>query len=192
MPSNDSIEWFTSTNDFVSYSTTWIGHYNASFGSAVFTRIGGTNLQLYSGSGGEVTGTVQGPYVFGAYTTRMGGTDTLVSVMSADSGAHWKLVNVVSAPRGAIETPVAAPSPAGYVYLTWRENGAGPWEVDLTVLSDSGTILLSPQSVPNSGGRTPRRRCRSRSPSTTSSARSWSGPPSTPPESGCSTTLESS
>jgi hypothetical protein len=79
IPSNDSIEWLTSTNNFASYSTVWISHYNASFGSAVFNRIGRTNLQVQSGVGGEISACAQGPYVFGAYTTRYGGTDSLVT-----------------------------------------------------------------------------------------------------------------
>lgn len=152
LPSNDSIEWLTSTSNFASYNTHWIGFYNTSYGSPAFVSIGDTNLQVHAGTPGLVTGAVQGQYIFAAFTTRAQATTELATVVSSDGGAHWRSGSIATAARGALDTPIASPSPAGYIFLGWRDNSQGSWEVDQAVFAVTGRILIPPIQVPGSGG----------------------------------------
>lgn len=149
--SNDSIQWWTSTNQFSSHSTAWLATYNASLGSAIFDRIGNTVLQV-RGSSGQVTATAQGPYLFAAFTTRSQSVTGLDTLISTDGGAHWKVGSQLFAPRGSLADPIASPSPGGYVYLAARDNGQGIWEADEAVVSDTGQLLIPATPLVNSGG----------------------------------------
>lgn len=153
VPSNDSIQWLESTNEFGTHTTVWIGAYNASYGSPVFTRVGETSLQVFGGAPGAVSVASEGPYVFGVFTTRSQGETVLDTVVSTDGGSHWEAASQVTADLGSVDSPEVVASPAGYIYATWRDDGAGPWEADQAVFSDTGRILVPAQAIPDSGGR---------------------------------------
>ena len=67
------------------------------------------------------------------------------TLQSGDYGNHWNVTYSSTSTRGMVLDPQVVSSPAGYFYLTWRDSGAGPWEVDYAVLSTSGSAVLNRQ-----------------------------------------------
>ena len=120
--------------------------------SSPANQLGGTSLSVTNGTSGQVAITSYGQGVFALFTTYLNGETVPETMGSADGGAHWGGPYATSPGVASVRDPEAAVSPAGYVYVTWRDNGAGPWQVDQAVFWPSGVSLVAPQPLPASGG----------------------------------------
>jgi hypothetical protein len=150
--SNSEIRFYNSTNNGMSYNASNVEPFNNSLGSSVFSAIGGTRLVVATGQSGQTAFAAEGPQLFGLFTSRVQGRTAVETVASTDSGRTWTGPYLTSSAQGAILDPEAATSPAGYAYATWRENGAGPWQVDEAVFSFDGKALQLPTTIASSGG----------------------------------------
>lgn len=147
-----NVTFFNSTNLGSTFSASPVATFNSSLGSPIFTRIGDTRLVQASGSPGQVSAVAMGLNVVSVFTGMSQGRSVVESVSSSDGGHTWNGPYLSAPLAGAPQTPVLATSPAGYVYAAWAENGAGFWQVDEAVFSETGRLLQGPQPIPGSGG----------------------------------------
>jgi hypothetical protein len=152
----------SSTQTIVFYSTTAVGGllnlsahvatYVRNSGSSVLTTIGATRLEVSGGPGGLVAVTSEGPNVFGLFTTREENRTVVQTVTSANLGLTWGQSFIATSTLASVSSPSLAVSPAGYVYATWLDNGAGPWQVDAQTFAPSGRPLQNVTVIPGSQG----------------------------------------
>lgn len=150
--SNPEIVFYNSSDDGKTFRSSNVEPFNNSLGSAIFSQIGGTRLVVAAGQSGQVAFAAEGPQLFGLFTSRVQGRMAVETVSSTDSGRTWTGPYLTASYTGAVTDPEAATSPAGYAYATWRENGAGAWQVDEAVFSFDGKALVLPETIPGSGG----------------------------------------
>jgi hypothetical protein len=148
-----NVTFYNSTNggaSFTAYNTG--GKTSLSNGSPVFSSIGST--RLFTGGGGPgATATVGfGRTIFGLFSTNLQNRTVVETEGSSDGGHTWTGPYLSAPLIGTVSSPYATISPAGYVYVTWLDNGAGPWQVDQAIYSESGRGISATQVVPGSGG----------------------------------------
>jgi hypothetical protein len=143
---------YNSSNIGYSFSRSTIGEFSPGLGSNVFTAVGQTRLVNPGGPTGQVATVAEGSVVFSVVTTESQGIIMAETFGSQNGGENWTTPYLTEPPSGSMSDPQVAVSPAGYFYLTWRENGAGPWQVDQAVFSETGRMILPPQVIPYSGG----------------------------------------
>jgi IPT/TIG domain-containing protein len=141
----------STTQLFVPTKVVPFGGFN---GSSPANSIGGTSLSVMNGTSGQVAAASYGQAVFGVFTTFVNGQYEAETVGSANGGTTWGGPYAASGGVGSIRDPEAAISPAGYVYVTWRDNSPGVWEVDQSVYWPSGLSLVQPVAIPGSFGGT--------------------------------------
>ena len=125
----------------LSWQVSEVAPFTVTSGSAVFSSLGGTRLETPGGAAGQVAATSLGPEIFALFTTRSQNRTEVVTAASDDYGVAWGRSYLSAAAAGSVTQPFVAPSPAGYVYATWTDNGAGPWEVDQQVFAPDGFPL---------------------------------------------------
>jgi IPT/TIG domain len=150
--SNSEIVFYNSSDDGKTFRSSNVEPFNNSLGSAIFGQVGGTRLVVAAGQSGQVAFAAEGPQLFGLFTSRVQGRMAVETVASTDGGRTWTGPYLTASYAGALADPEAATSPAGYAYATWRENGAGAWQVDEAIFSFDGKALVLPQTIPGSGG----------------------------------------
>lgn len=151
---NSEVVFYNSTDNGVTFKSSNVQPFNNSLGSTVFSAIGGTRLIVAQGQSGQVAFASEGPQLFGLFTSRVQGRTAVETLSSTDSGRSWTGPYLTASYQGAVLDPEAATSPAGYAYTTWRENGAGPWQVDEAIFSFDGKALQLPATIAASGGST--------------------------------------
>ena len=155
------ITFYHTTQIGGTFSASLVAPFSSSYGSPIFTTIGDTRLQTPGGAAGLVSVTSIGSTVFGIYTTRAENRTVVYAVTSDDYGTSWGQPYLASSVVGSVNAPDVAPSPAGYIYATWTDNGNGPWEVDEQEFAASGeplgnvTILPQSQGYEHSGAQVP-------------------------------------
>ena len=97
-------------------------------------QLGSTLTSLPGGVPGQVSTATEGSWTLVAYTNRVGDRMSVQTLQSGDYGNHWNVTYSSTSTRGMVLDPQVVSSPAGYFYLTWRDSGVGPWEVDYAVL----------------------------------------------------------
>ena len=122
-------------------------------GIPALNQLGTTLSQLPGGIPGQVSIATEGDFILGAYTDRIGDRMSVQTVQSGNWGQVWNVTYSFTSAGGMLEDPQLAASPAGYFYGVWRDSAAGPWEVDLAVLSSAGATLLPSSFIPGAGGR---------------------------------------
>ena len=115
-------------------------------------QLGSTLTSLPGGVPGQVSTATEGSWTLVAYTNRVGDRMSVQTLQSGDYGNHWNVTYSSTSTRGMVLDPQVVSSPAGYFYLTWRDSGVGPWEVDYAVLSTSGSAVLNSSTIPGAGG----------------------------------------
>ena len=151
--SGSQVTFYNSTNGGVSFASHATGgRYSLSTGSPIFDRIGSTHLFASGGTAGATASVGFGSTIFGLFTTNLMNRTLVETEGSSDGGRTWTGPYVSAPLVGTVASPYATISPAGYVYVTWLENGAGPWQVDQAVYSESGRELSAPEVISTSGG----------------------------------------
>ncbi len=150
--SSSEIVFYNSTDNGKTFRSSNVEPFNNSLGSSIFSQIGGTRLVVAAAQSGQVAFAAEGPQLFGLFTSRVQGRMAIETVSSTDGGRAWTGPYLTASYTGAVADPEAATSPAGYAYATWRENGAGPWQVDEAVFSFDAKALVLPRTIPGSGG----------------------------------------
>ena len=159
--SDQAIVFYHTTQVGSPFTMSPVAPYLATSGSPIFTSIGGTRLETPGGPGGLVSATDIGPVVFGLFTTRSENRTVVESVTSEDYGVDWGQPYLAASIVGSVTEPAIATSPAGYIYATWAENGAGPWQVDAQQFDPTGrplgnaTAFLGSQGASTSGAQDP-------------------------------------
>jgi hypothetical protein len=143
---------YNSSNLGESYTSTVVGTFSPGLGSNVFTQVGSTRLDLPGGPTGQVTAAAENSSVLVGVTTESQGMIVLETTSTQNGGGNWSAPYLTEPPAGSLSDPQLVASPAGYYYATWRDDGAGDWEVDQTVFSEEGRVILSPQVLLKSGG----------------------------------------
>jgi hypothetical protein len=133
-----------------------LSEYNTTLGSSIFDEIGDSSLFVENGTPGQVAAVsnANASEIFIVYTTDSGGVTVAETLSSHSGGRSWSGPYLASASDGTVTDPGIAMAPSGDIYVTWRENRGGPWEVDQTVYGPSGRLIQSPEPIPGSGGST--------------------------------------
>lgn len=150
--SNSQVLFYNSTDDGRTFRSSEVEPFNNSLGSPVFTRLGQTRTVVAAGEGGQVAFSAEGAQLFGLFTSRVQGRAAIETVASTDAGRTWSGPYLTASYAGSVLDPEAATSPAGYAYATWRENAAGPWQIDSVVYSFDAKALVLPTTIPGSAG----------------------------------------
>jgi hypothetical protein len=146
--------YLNSTNGGISFVTSDIAPYNrTNLAEPAFQQVGYTAAWVAGGLPGEVAGAIEGTSIFALVTTYSEGRMVAETVASDNGGTSWGTPYLTGSAAGSISSPEVAVSPAGYFYVTWTENGAGPEEVDQTVFSETGEQILAPAAIAGSGGK---------------------------------------
>ncbi len=151
--SSSTVVFYNSTNGgttFRSYKTG--GAFSLSSGSALFNQIGTSRIFVGGGVSGQEATVGFGNTIFALFTTNLQNRTVVETEGSSDGGHTWTGPYASAPLVGTVRDPYATISPEGYVYVTWLENGAGPWQVDQVVYTESGRLLQAPQVIAGSGG----------------------------------------
>ena len=156
VPANASVDLFSSTDNGTTFETHFVANYTNASTSALFNSIGGpigaTSLATPGGIPGQVTAAANEESLFLLYTTSVGGRVVGESMISNDSGVNWTGPYFSASQFGSLQDPLAVSSPAGYTYVTWRENGAGGWQIDQSVYGADGREIEAPAPLPSLPG----------------------------------------
>ena len=150
--SDSQLTLYSSTNGGVRFSTTAIAGYNASTGSALFNRIGNTQLTASGLIAGQVAAASENGTIFGVVTTILNGETVLESVASQNGGVNWTGPCLEIPAGGALASPSIAIAPYGNPYVSVLNNNGGTWRVDQIPFSAAGAPLMAPQALPASPG----------------------------------------
>ncbi len=151
--SSSTVVFYNSTNGgstFRSYKTS--GAFSVSSGSSLFNQVGASRIFVGGGISGQEATVGFGNTIFALFTTNLGNRTVVETEGSSDGGHTWTGPYASAPLVGTVRDPYATISPEGYVYVTWLENGAGPWQVDQVVYTESGRLLQAPQVIAGSGG----------------------------------------
>ncbi len=151
--SSSTVVFYNSTNGgttFRSYKTG--GAFSLSSGSSLFNQVGASRIFVGGGVSGQEATVGFGNTIFALFTTNLGNRTVVETEGSSDGGHTWTGPYASAPMVGTVRDPYATISPEGYVYVTWLENGAGPWQVDQVVYTESGRLLQAPQVIAGSGG----------------------------------------
>jgi hypothetical protein len=151
--SSSTVVFYNSTNGGTSYSMSKTsGVFSVSTGSAIFSALGSSRIFVAGGYPGQEATVGFGNTIFALFTTNVENRTVVETEGSSDGGHTWTGPYASAPLIGTVLDPYATISPEGYVYVTWLENGAGPWQVDQVVYTESGRLLAGPQVLPDSGG----------------------------------------
>ena len=128
---------------------------NLSLGSTspIFNSIGQTRLDMPGGEPGQLSAVAHGNQLLAVFTSSVAGAVTPVVATSSDGCAHWNSTTPAPPPSGgSVMDPQAVLAPNGNAYLTWRDDGTGPWTVDLAVDTLSGHVVSSTTRLPGTAG----------------------------------------
>jgi hypothetical protein len=114
--------------------------------------VGSTLVAVSGGHPGQVAVVLQGSRLFALFTGRVDARVMVQTAISVNGGLTWNVTYTAPATMGAVLDPQVVNSPDGPFFATWRDNGAGPWEVDLAVFSDSGHLIQNSSVIRGSGG----------------------------------------
>jgi hypothetical protein len=151
--SSSTVVFYNSTNGGSTFSTSKTGGvFTLSTGSALFNSVGSSRIFVNGGVSGQEATVGFGNTIFALFTTNLQNRTVVETEGSSDGGHTWTGPYASAPLVGTVRDPYATISPEGYVYVTWLENGAGPWQVDQVVYTESGRLLLGPQVIGGSGG----------------------------------------
>lgn len=151
--SSSTVVFYNSTNGGTSFTTSKTsGVFSLSTGSAIFSSLGSSRIFVAGGYPGQEATVGFGNTIFALFTTNLENRTVVETEGSSDGGHTWTGPYASAPLVGTVLDPYATVSPEGYVYVTWLENGAGAWQVDQVVYTESGRLLAGPQVLPDSGG----------------------------------------
>ena len=136
-------------SDSISSSLVPVG---LSSGQPGFYQIGATSTSMNVPGAGEVAIAVNASELVIVFTTASHGRTDVESLTSSDSGSIWSGPYLWSSVSGSVLDPSIVTSPAGFLFATWITDLGGAWEVDQAILSSTGTVVQSPEAIPQSGG----------------------------------------
>ncbi len=145
---NASLAFYSSPAVGQPFASQWLAGFAPESTSPLFDSIGSTKLAVPGGIPGQLTAVSSGSDVFALWTTSVNGRVVPVEAASGDGGHTWVGPYSCPGPLGAIEDPSAVISPVGYVYVTWRDDAIGTWQVDQSVFDLDARTVEPPTPLP--------------------------------------------